>query len=249
MNERPLTPAVVRDKPEQLPVATDGAPSSMIQYAMSKGSSISELKELYALQQQFEADQAKKAYTVAMAAFKREPMEILKRKLVAFGETKYFHAELSDVTAVVVPAMALHGLMHQWNVRQDNGGVTVDCIITHELGHSEKVTMSAAPDASGKKNAIQQIASAVQYLQRYTLLAATGMSTTSMHDDDGRGAGSRVELINDDQFETLRSKMQEVGADEHAFLKTLKLERLDDLPTTAYGIAIGLLEAKGKAKK
>lgn len=48
--------------------------------------------------------------------------------------------------------------------------------------------MDAAPDNSGKKNAIQSIASAVTYMQRYTLLAATGMSTKGM-DDDGNSAG------------------------------------------------------------
>jgi hypothetical protein len=36
------------------------------------------------------------------------------------------------------------------------------------------------------KNAIQQVASTTTYLQRYTLLAITGMSTKGM-DDDGRG--------------------------------------------------------------
>ncbi|WP_080398455.1 ERF family protein [Burkholderia pseudomallei] len=54
------------------------------------------------------------------------------------------------------------------------------------MGHSKMVTMSGAPDNSGKKNAIQQAASTITYLQRYTLLAATGMSTK---DDDDDGAG------------------------------------------------------------
>jgi hypothetical protein len=72
-------------------------------------------------------------------------------------------------------------------VQQREGRVHVTCIVTHERGHSETVTMDAPPDSSGKKNSIQQIASATTYLQRYTLLAATGMATKGM-DDDGRGA-------------------------------------------------------------
>jgi hypothetical protein len=47
--------------------------------------------------------------------------------------------------------------------------------------------MSAPPDASGGKNTIQQIASTVTYLQRYTLLAITGVATKGQ-DDDARGA-------------------------------------------------------------
>lgn len=43
--------------------------------------------------------------------------------------------------------------------------------------------MSAPPDASGKKNAIQQIASATSYLQRYTLKAITGVAEKVQDDD------------------------------------------------------------------
>ncbi|MHA4915470.1 ERF family protein, partial [Enterococcus faecium] len=86
----------------------------------------------------------------------------------------YKHAELSDVTDAIGPAMAKHQLSFRWDIHQNSGSITVDCIVMHVMGHSEKVTMTGQPDASGKKNAIQQQASTITYLQRYTLLAATG---------------------------------------------------------------------------
>jgi hypothetical protein len=46
------------------------------------------------------------------------------------------------------------------------------------------VTMQAGKDESGKKNAIQQVASTNTYLQRYTFLAITGLATKGQ-DDDG----------------------------------------------------------------
>ena len=52
---------------------------------------------------------------------------------------------------------------------------------------SHVITMAAGPDGSGGKNAIQAIGSTVSYLERYTLLAATGLATEDQ-DDDGRGA-------------------------------------------------------------
>ena len=58
------------------------------------------------------------------------------------------------------------------------------------MGHSESTVLEAAPDSSGKKNAIQQVASTVTYLQRYTLLAACGLATKDMEDDDCAGAGN-----------------------------------------------------------
>lgn len=161
---------------------------SMIETMVSRGGDLSNLDKMLDLQIKWEANEARKAYVAAMAAFKAEPMEILKRKLVEYNGVSYKHAELSDVADVVVPAMGLHGLSHRWDVRQSGNEITVACIITHSLGHSESVSMTAQPDDSGKKNRIQQVASAVQYLERYTLLAATGMATKSVSDDDGRAA-------------------------------------------------------------
>ena len=54
--------------------------------------------------------------------------------------------------------------------------------------------MQSLPDTSGSKNSIQAISSAVTYLQRYTLLAATGLSTSELGnlDNDGRGTGAET---------------------------------------------------------
>ena len=72
--------------------------------------------------------------------------------------------------------------------------MSVTCRITHRMGHSEEVSMSAFKDDSGKKNAIQQVASAITYLQRYTLLAATGLATHEQQDDDGAATGQGEDI-------------------------------------------------------
>ena len=59
--------------------------------------------------------------------------------------------------------------------------------VTHIKGHSEDTTLSGPPDDSGRKNNIQQIASTVSYLERYTLFALLGLASQDM-DDDGQGA-------------------------------------------------------------
>lgn len=168
-------------------------PADLLRIAVENNADLDRMERLMALQERWEANEARKAFVAAMAAFKAEPMTIFKKKSVGYtaksGEfVGYKHAELSDITEVVCPAMSKHGLSHRWDVKQEGKKITVDCIITHNLGHSERVTMEGEPDSSGKKNAIQQVASTIQYLQRYTLLAATGMSTKGT-DDDGNGAG------------------------------------------------------------
>lgn len=212
-------------------LAVQGNPYlSMAQMIVSNGGDMTQLERLFSLNLEWEKNEARKAYVAAMAAFKAEPMEILKRKLVSFttrdgDTTSYTHAELSDVTDAVVPAMGKHGLSHRWDIAQAGGSITVTCTITHALGHSESVSMTAAPDASGKKNAIQQVASANSYLQRYTLLAATGMATKGM-DDDGRGydAEPEAEPVDTKAADWIKQakQLQEPGDYEPTKAKMLK---------------------------
>lgn len=175
-------------------IAASATPADLLRIAMERGANLDMLERLMALQERHEANEARKAFVDAMAGFKTEPLEIFKRKQVGYTTKDgdfvgYKHAELSDVAEVVVPALARHGFSHRWDVTQDNGRVVVTCIVTHRSGHSESLTMDAAPDNSGKKNSIQQVASTVTYLQRYTLLGITGLAAKGM-DDDGQGAGS-----------------------------------------------------------
>lgn len=178
-----------QDEPRSLQPAT--TPAQLLAMAVQQGADLDRLEKLMDLQERWEANEARKAFTAAMTGFKSEPIQIIKAKHVEFrtrdGDvTSYNHAELSDITDAVGPALAKHELSYRWDIQQQGAAITVECILTHVRGHSERVTMTAPPDVSGKKNAIQQVASTTTYLQRYTLLAITGMSTKGM-DDDARG--------------------------------------------------------------
>lgn len=185
---------VIEDRPQPMAVtAQQATPAYLLQLAVQQGADLDRLERLMALQERWEASESRKAFVQAMTAFKAEPMEIFKRKEVSFktqkGETNYKHAELSDVVDVVVPAMARHGLSHRWDVRREQARIFVKCILTHRLGHSESIELDGAPDDSGTKNNIQQMASTITYLQRYTLLCMVGLATKD-EDDDGAGGGA-----------------------------------------------------------
>lgn len=173
-------------------VSATVTPGDLLRIAVEKGADLDYLGKLMDLQERWEANEARKAFVAAMAAFKAEPVKILKNKQVYFqsqkGVTNYWHAELSDVTNAVGPAMAKHGLTFDWDVHQQSGKVVVDCVVTHSMGHFKKVTMEGPLDATGNKNAIQQAGSTVTYLQRYTLLSAIGMATQGADDDGESGA-------------------------------------------------------------
>jgi hypothetical protein len=227
---------------QNLPAIT---PMRMLEIAVEKGADLDQLQKLMDLQERWEASEARRAYITALTKFKANPPTIVKNKTVSFGGgrgTSYDHATLDQVVCLIAPALAKHGLTHGWSMDQADGGISVTCTLTHELGHSDSVKLAAPADSSGSKNAIQAIASTVSYLQRYTLLGITGLSTAEQ-DDDGIAAS---EMISADQKKTLVSLMEEVGADTGKFLRYFGVEYIDSLPAARFDAAKKALEEKRK---
>ena len=170
------------------------SPLAMASEFLKKDSNvdIDKLAKLLDIQERWEANEAKKAYVEAMAAFKADPPKIVKDKHVKYNQTEYHHASLENVTATIGEALSNHGLNASWVTEQGEKTVTVTCRITHILGHSEQTSLSSGPDSSGSKNPIQALGSAVTYLQRYTLLSLVGLATEGQ-DDDGKATTAKPE--------------------------------------------------------
>lgn len=191
----PAQTAVATQQPRALAAAPSGAvtPADLLRHALDSGADLDRLEKLMDLQVKYEANEARKAFADDMARFKAKPLLIVKDKHVDFktekGRTQYDHATIGNVVDVIVPQLAEFGFSHRWDLEQRDGQVIVTCVITHRLGHSQSTTLMAAPDASGGKNGIQSVISTKTYLQRHTLLAATGAATMDQPDDDGVSAG------------------------------------------------------------
>lgn len=168
-------------------------PVDLLRHALSSGADLDRLEKLMSLQERWEANEARKAFVAAMAKFKMNPPSITKDKHVSFktssGKTEYDHATIGNVVSTIASHLAQFDFSHSWKTEQRDGKVVVTCIVTHAQGHSESVTLESPPDASGGKNSIQAIISAQTYLQRHSLLAATGFATMDQADDDGVTAG------------------------------------------------------------
>jgi hypothetical protein len=159
-------------------------PMELIQRASAAGASIEQMQQLFELKLRVEADEARKAFNQAMANFKKSPPRINKNMNKKAGNIELHYASLDNVVDTITPALSAVGIRHEWKVKQDNALIAVTCILSHTDGHREETTISAVADTSGSKNSIQAIASTVTYLQRYTLLAATGMAAAGT-DSDG----------------------------------------------------------------
>jgi hypothetical protein len=238
-------------EPRQEPQTTALAPTNpmqMLAVAVQQGMPIETLRELMQLKREWEADEARKAFVAAMADFKANPPEIVKDKHVSFttqkGKTEYDHATLGGICAAIIKGLAGHGISHRWDVAQNDNRIKVTCVLTHAQGHSESVGLSSGADDSGGKNSIQAIGSAITYLQRYTLLAATGLAALDQ-DDDGK-AGGAEDTITEKQAMDLQALAEEVKANREAFLGYFGIESLRDLPASKYKDAIAALNKKRK---
>lgn len=151
---------------------------------------LNRISQLLDLKERWDKAEAKKSFAAAMVAFQAAPPRLEKDKHVKFTNragtvTEYDHATHYEVASKLSAALAPHGLSFAWGMSQADNRITVTCTLSHVAGHEETVSLYSLSDDSGGKNSIQGIASATTYLQRYTLLAVTGMSVADMPDDDG----------------------------------------------------------------
>lgn len=234
-------------RPAQLMAPT---PAHLLQAAIDKGMGIEAIEKFMDLQDRWEKREAEKAFVAAITQFKQNPPEIVKRKRVFFesskGDVDYMHAELADVCAAAIRGLAEVGISHRWELKQEGDRITVTCILTHAMGHSERTMLTGSPDNSGSKNNIQAVGSTVTYLERYTLMAATGLAAKGM-DTDGRGGGG-PQLISPQQVMDLEALISEHGLNRTNVLKWLKVEKLEDLQAQHYTAAVQGLRAKVQAK-
>ena len=162
----------------------------LIELAINQNADIDRLEKLMALQQRWDADNARKAFYAAMASFQSELPVIKKLKTASFatrngGTMTYNYASLDDIAEQIKPFLAKHGLSYRFEQQFNQSGCKVSCVVSHKEGHFVTCEMIGAPDSSGNKNSIQQIASTITYLRRYTLTGALGI-TTADEDIDGR---------------------------------------------------------------
>ena len=238
----------MEDQSRAVAVQEEKSPKEMIRFAVEHGADLEKLEKLLALQERWEANEARKAYHAAMSAFKANAPRIEKDKKVGYdskqgGKVGYSHATLGNVTEKISTELSKHGLSASWRVQHQSGQISVTTRIAHVLGHYEETTITAPSDTSGSKNAIQAIGSTITYLERYGLLALTGLAT---HDQDDDGAAAATEFIDDKQLHHLLDLVAEREVDVPRFLKFMEIESLEKMPKAMYQKAVSAMEAKKK---
>jgi hypothetical protein len=236
------------------PVA-DMTPLQVLDRAIQKGLDADSLGKLMALQERWEANQARKAFEAAVAAAKAEIKPVLKTREVDFtsqkGRTHYQYEDLAQIANEIDPILGKYGLSYRHRSKQEAKRLSVTCVLAHRDGHAEETTLSADNDESGNKNSIQAMGSTATYLQRYTLKLALGLSAAK--DDDGRGS-EQEETISEQQAADLHALITEHGGNLGRLLTYFKIRSLSEIPVKNYLWAVSEVkrlaqiaaEARGK---
>ena len=190
-------------------ITQESSPMSIMIQAKQAGFSVEEIREMMDLQDRNDARLAKQAFDKAMAEFKRDPPDIYKDKNNdQYGST---YTSIGNMVNTVNKAMGPFGLNARWAFPPpvEVGCISCTCILAHELGHEERVTIESPIDNSGAKNPLQGRKSTRTYLKLETFEAVTGMASAEGNiDDDGNSA---VEYITEEQALNIQAALEDVG--------------------------------------
>jgi len=216
-----------------------------INLAIETKADLPTIEKFMDLRERWEKNEARKAYNEAMTKFKANPPDINKNRHVKYTTnsgktTEYNHADLFNVTDKISSELSKYGLSASWTTAQVEKQISVTCRISHVQGHSESTTLSSSPDDSGGKNSIQAIGSAVTYLQRYTLLALTGLATREQ-DNDGQ---TEQKFISDKQKSTIIDMINAKEVKEDKFLEYMGVDDVGKILEKDFNKAMTALRSK-----
>jgi hypothetical protein len=192
----------------------------------------------------YEADEARKAFAVAFAAFKSEAVKLVRNRTITAGPLAgKKHADLFAAVDAVTPLLAMHGLSHSWRTTRDEPDwIEVECVVRHAQGHAESVRMGGPPDTGGAKNAIQARASTTTYLQRYTLKSICGIAEQDEDTDGVPPSGAATAA----QIKEVEDEIVYTRSDRARFLKWLGITTMDEMTEADYAKAMKQLKRKAR---
>lgn len=197
------------------------SPAGLMMAAKASGMSLADMREVLALQREWDADQGSKAFAAAMAEFKKESIRVIRNITIKDGPLKgKKHADLFAITDACVEAMAKHGLSHTFRpVETTQTWIKIACCIHHSAGHTKEIEFDGPVDTGPGRNAIQARKSSVIYLERITLLMALGLSESDA-DDDGRTGGGAPEVdvsaVGNALCDSLLARLEKTATDKEA---------------------------------
>lgn len=241
--------AVAR-KETMIPEIVENNYDKAINLAIETKADLVTIEKFMDLRERWEKNEARKAFHVAMAAFKANLPTVVKDKTNLQYKSKY--ASEDALLNTINPELSKQGLSASFEFPpNEKDKITVICHITHSKGHRESVSLSGPVDGSGAKNPLQQIKSTTTYLRKATFEAALGIASSENDaDDDGNGATT---YISDKQKSTLVDMFNSLELTEGQktnFFKLVSVEKddFDKIKEVDFQKAMNALKATAQAK-
>ncbi len=203
-----MSDVLMTREPQALAVA-DETVSLFERLARDPSVDVEKLERLIGMQERIMRHQAEAAFNAAFSEMQAQIPTIAER-----GRTdKTTYALLEDIIEQCKPVLQAHGfsLSHrtEWPSQKT---VKVIGILTHRAGHSRQSEFLSDADASGSKNAIQGLGSAIAYGRRYTTADLLNI-VSRKDDDDGYKAAAPRKVETPPKFDEWQDSMIAV-ADE-----------------------------------
>lgn len=243
-DDKHLVPAVIerREVPERM--------HPVVAAAIQAGPDAATIRELLTMQREYEAEEARRAYTTALARVKADMPAVLPRdgKNTQQG-TRY--TTLAKIIDTITGPLADHGFSIGGDGGVHDGLVRVTVTLTHHMGHHEGLTLEAAPDKGAAKkdgkgyirSDVEAIGATMTYLRRYATSLLLGLASGDVPDvEDGAGVDAfrNLRAVGKlaDRGVTLEDAQAQVGktvdawtrADLAALAAWLKTRGEDDQP-------------------
>jgi hypothetical protein len=246
-------PAAVEASPEValVPVEQPGPVnllSVIAQAALNPDVDVEKMRALLELKERIDANEAKKAFSLAMIEAQREMPRIARDADNPHTKSKY--ARLETIDKAIKPIYAAKGFALSFSSEpgSDPNLVTVVCKCMHEAGHSEIYRLQGAVDSAGAKGAsnktqVQGVGSSISYLRRYLTVLIFGLTIA---DEDVDGNHPRMAISHDqaNKIYDLLMACDLEGDKSRQFLKFMGVDRVEEIPETDFQKAMAALQAK-----
>lgn len=223
------------------------SPADMIRMAVSGRADLQQLKELLAIQKDWEANEARKIFTQSFASAQARIASVIKTKVNPQTHSKY--ADLGDIIVSAAPVYTAEG----FSVIFYEGETTVSesiriCAdVLHRAGHKETYHYDVPLDGVGLKgNAnmtkIHGKSSSVSYGRRYLMCMIWNIPTQ----DDNDGNNGAIEYITQEEGNKILDMVAVTGSNLEKFLTYMGVEGVETITKKDYQKAISALTAKAK---
>lgn len=215
---------------EQLAAPANSA-VSIIQHAIQTGADPAYLGQLLAVKREWEADEARKLYSQAIADFQSR-CPIIEKGDKAHNKA---YAAMDRIWRTIRPLLDETGLSVVWTVNAlTEYGLHIEGEIRHKAGHAVPISYDLPmPDKVTGQNAAQQMGSATSYAKRYALCSALGIVTGE--DDDGLAAGTQyVTKEQSDEIVAILDTLADRAGSLADMLEYAQCDSVADIPAAKF---------------